>query len=170
MYQDDINNNNNIQVGQLGWLFKIEPNGSYSLPSSGMRSSVPFGSMGGGIFEMRADGRFTDSLIYNNDPGAWPDNNWRKMDLPEMMFAVKVNNDEKYARILRTQLQTNQEKQANLQDWAIENLQYQGAYPTSRLSAYDTAWDENFNFHVNLTAFGTYKPYDINISTYVPFH
>eukprot|EP01084_Bolivina_argentea_P219344 372041_1 len=71
MYMDDPNSNNNIQVGELGWLFKKEQDGSYSTPSSGMRSSVPFGSMGGGIFEMRGDGRFTDSLIYNNGPGAW---------------------------------------------------------------------------------------------------
>ena len=36
MYMDDINNNDNIQVGQLGWLFKDEPNGQYSVPPSGI--------------------------------------------------------------------------------------------------------------------------------------
>eukprot|EP01084_Bolivina_argentea_P269292 457639_1 len=164
MYQDDPLNSNSIHVGGLNWLFKIEPDGkTFSTPPSGMRSAVPFGSMGGGIFEMRGDGRFTDSLIYNNGPGAWPNNNWRKMDLPEMMFAVNPN--QKFPKILRTQLETQQEMQANLQDFAIDNLQYEGAYPTARLSAYDTHWDSNFNFHVNLTAFGTYKPHNINMST-----
>eukprot|EP01083_Nonionella_stella_P073672 199428_1 len=167
MYQDDVLNNNNIKSNSLTWLFKVEPDGNtYSTPSSGMRSSVPFGSMGGGIFEMRGDGRFTDSLIYNNGPGAWPYNNWRKMDLSEMMFAVMPqNNNLKYPKILRTQLETQQELHANLQQYAIDNLQYQGAYPTARLSAYDTDWQSNFNFHVNLTAFSTFKPHDINMST-----
>eukprot|EP01084_Bolivina_argentea_P219342 372035_1 len=166
MYQDDPLNNNNVATGSLSWLFKIEPDGNtFSTPPSGMRSSVPFGSMGGGIFEMRGDGRFTDSLIYNNGPGAWPDNNWHKMDINEMMFGVMINNDSSSAKILRTHLETNQEKAANLQDYAVDNLQYEGAYPTSRLSAYDTTWDQKYKFNVNLTAFGTYKPHDMNMST-----
>eukprot|EP01084_Bolivina_argentea_P219343 372040_1 len=169
MYQDDPLNNNNVATGSLSWLFKIEPDGkTFSTPPSGMRSSVPFGSMGGGIFEMRGDGRFTDSLIYNNGPGAWPYNNYHKMDLPEMMFAVMpkdISNNKTYPKILRTQLQTQQEILANLQDFAIDNLRYEGAYPTARLSGYDTDWESNFNFNVNLTAFGTFKPHDINMTT-----
>lgn len=167
MYQDDPLNNNNIQTNSLNWLFKIEPDGkTYSTPSSGMRSSVPFGSMGGGIFEMRADGQFTDSLIFNNGPGAWPNANWHKMNMNEMMFAVMPkDSNKKIPKILRTQLETAQETEANLQDYAIDNLQYEGAYPTARLAAYDTQWESNWNFHVNLTAFGTFQPHNINMST-----
>ena len=62
MYLDDPLNNNNIQVGDLGWLFK-EVNDTYVTPSSGMRSSIPHGSMGGGILEMRGDGRITNPIF-----------------------------------------------------------------------------------------------------------
>ena len=57
--------------------------------------------------------------------------------------------------------------EANLQDYAVDNLQYQGAYPAARLSAYDAEWTSAFNFHANLTAFSMFKPHDINMSTYV---
>ena len=88
---------NEVHVNGLNGLFKIEGNKTFCTPPpSGTRSSVPFGSMGGGIFEMRGDGRFTDSLIYNNDPGCYPNNNWRKMDFPEIMFAVNPNKEYPY--------------------------------------------------------------------------
>ena len=93
-----------------------------------MRSGVPLGSMGGGIaFELRADGRFTDSLMYNNGPNAWPSNHWHKLDLNEMMFAIKINDnngsnnnnnpsDTNCTRVFRTHLNTNAETNGGLQD------------------------------------------------------
>ena len=119
--------------------------------------------MGGGIFEMRGDGRFTDSLIYNNGPGAWPQDFWKKRDINEMLFGIKINGNN--PKILRTQLQTNEEVLSNLQDYSVDEIIYFGAYPSSRLQIFSDDWTNNYNFNVNITALSCFKPYNSSLST-----
>ena len=54
-------------------------------PPSGMRSSVPLGSLGGGNIELRADGRLADWSIFNNEP---EEINGAKKDVDEATFGV----------------------------------------------------------------------------------
>ena len=63
-------------------------NGSRQLvpPPSGMRSAVPLGGLGGGTVELRADGSFHDSDIFNNSP----DSVAGKVQLNDAFFGLRV--------------------------------------------------------------------------------
>ena len=91
-YKDHfLGSNNWHENSPLNYLFEIYANQTIGKPSNGMRSSVPLGTFGQGIFELRGDGRLTDFTIFNNAPNAEPSDFSHKYDLNDAVFGFKFN-------------------------------------------------------------------------------
>eukprot|EP01084_Bolivina_argentea_P134759 237594_1 len=162
-YQYFSEGENSWFSNQLSYLFKILDNGSVLTPPSGMRSAIPLGSLGGGTFEIRGDGRLTDWTIFNNGPYDEPSNFSKKYDLNNAIFGIMINNNNnKDARII----QTHPNPDTNLSQYAIEQITYSGSYPVSQLNIYDSIWSQKYNFNIEMNAFGTFEPLNSNISSY----
>jgi uncharacterized protein (DUF608 family)/HEAT repeat protein len=97
--------------------------GKLITPPSGMRSSVPLGGLGAGTIELRADGSFHDWNIFNNSPVG----GGKKVQLNDAFFGLGVKTKENPVRtwILRTHPPRPLP--------GIEQIEYAGAYPVSRL-------------------------------------
>lgn len=108
-------------------------------PPSGMRSAVPIGCLGMGTVELRGDGALRDwRLIFNNGPEA-PDN-WNHkltLEMEDAMFGLdfSTRRSRKAAIPLRTQLPPGL---SNISHRPVDQLSYEGAFPTARLNVTDT--------------------------------
>ena len=107
------------------YLYQIEAEHAID-PPTGMRSAVPLGGLGSGTVELRADGSFRDWNIFNNSPAGGT-----KIQIDDTFFAVRVQQGDAQANawVLRTQ------PPADLP--AIDQIEYSGAFPVSRLKYSD---------------------------------
>jgi uncharacterized protein (DUF608 family) len=96
-------------------------------PPSGIRSSVPLGGLGAGTVELRGDGRFADWNIFNNAPASGD----RKIQLDEAFMGLRTQavDGDAFATTLRTHPPSDLP--------AIESIEYNGAFPVSRLRFHD---------------------------------
>jgi len=126
------------------YLYQIE-NNIESAPPVGMRSAVPLGGLGAGTVELRADGSFKDWNIFNNTPASAP-----KVQIDEAIFYVwiKEKNKDPKMKTLRTHA-------PNFLP-SIEQIEYSGAYPVSKL----TFTDSELPVIITLYAFSELKLYD----------
>jgi len=108
--------------GYYSYLYEIR-DGEAVDPPTGMRSSVPLGGLGAGTIELRADGCLRDWNIFNNSPAGGGD----KVHLDDAFFALRVEAEGRPA-VLRL-LRTHPPKQLP----AVEEIEYSGAHPVSRL-------------------------------------
>jgi len=117
-------------------------------PPTGMRSSVPLGGLGSGTVELRADGSFQDWNIFNNSPAGGT-----KVQIDDTFFALKVNTGgQARAWALRTRAPQNLP--------AIEQIEYSGAFPVSRLRFSDP----DCPIRVTLYAYSEFYPRDASAS------
>lgn len=120
-------------------------------PPSGMRSSVPLGSLGGGNIELRADGRLADWSIFNNEP---EEKNGAKMDVDDAAFGILTSqNGTSNSVLLRTH-------PSGTGLPSVQSLSYEGAFPVSRLTVNDSRMPVN----LRLTAFSQFEPHSPNTS------
>ncbi|CAZ94529.1 GH116 family glycosyl-hydrolase [Zobellia galactanivorans] len=112
-------------------------------PPSGMRSSVPLGGFGAGSVELRADGGFMDWDIFNNSPATGND----KIQLNDAFMGLYIQADGKKA--FATTLRTHPPKKLP----AVQQLEYSGAFPVSRLNIQDS----NIPLKTKLYAYSEYK-------------
>ena len=98
-------------------------------PPSGMRSAVPLGGLGSGTVELRADGSLCDWNIFNNSPAG----GGGKVQLKEALFGLrtKIAGENPNAWAIRTHAPEGLP--------SIEQLEYSGAFPVSRLRLVDSA-------------------------------
>jgi len=107
------------------YLYQIEGERRVD-PPTGVRSAVPLGGLGSGTVELRADGSFRDWNIFNNSPASG-----NKIQIDDTFFAMRVQQGDTPAKswVLRTQ------PPADLP--AIDQIEYSGAFPVSRLKYSD---------------------------------
>ena len=108
--------------GQYSYLFEIR-DGEPIAPPSGMRSAVPLGGLGAGTVELRADGSLRDWNIFNNSPAGGGE----KVQLDDALFGLRVGSEDRPARTWA--LRTHPPRFLP----AIEQIEYAGAFPVSRL-------------------------------------
>jgi beta-glucosidase 2, glycosyl-hydrolase family 116 N-term len=117
-------------------------------PPTGMRSSVPLGGLGSGTVELRADGSLQDWNIFNNSPAGGI-----KVQIDDTFFALKVNTaGHARAWALRTQAPETLP--------AIQQIEYSGAFPVSRLRFSDP----DCPLRVTLYAYSEFYPRDASAS------
>ena len=104
------------------YLYQVAA-GALQVPPSGMRSAVPLGGLGTGTVELRADGALRDWLVFNNSPAGGGE----KVQLEQTFFGVAV--DAAGEPACTRALQTHPPGYLP----AIEEIEYAGAYPVSRL-------------------------------------
>lgn len=121
-------------------------------PPMGMRSAVPLGGLGAGTVELRADGSFRDWNIFNNSPA---DGQYApKVQLDDALFGLRVRPEGEAAQAwaLRTQ------PPAGIP--AIEQIEYAGSFPVSRLRFSDPL----LPLKVDLYAYCEFHPGDAKAS------
>ncbi len=126
------------------YLVRIE-DGNEVAPPCGMRSAVPLGGLGASTVELRADGSLRDWTIFNNSPAGGS-----KIQLDEAMFYVwmKRHGSDPLMKTLRT----------HPPDFApsVEQIEYSGAYPVSRL----VFSDSQLPVKLSLYAFSEFHLYE----------
>jgi len=113
--------------GYYSYLYEVR-GGELVDPPSGMRSSVPLGGLGTGTVELRADGGLRDWNIFNNSPAGG-----QKVHLDDALFMLRTQPERGAARSWT--LRTHPPKSLP----AIEQIEYGGAHPVSRLRFADPA-------------------------------
>eukprot|EP01083_Nonionella_stella_P170708 581535_1 len=161
-YKDDFLGSNEWQVQYpLTYLFERYQNGTIGTPSSGLRSSVFLGPIGQGGFEMRGDGRLTDFTIFNNAPNARPSTFAKKWDLNEAVFGFTFRDTSaSISKIFQTSPLDD-----TMVPYAIDSLTYSGSYPASRLIGIDDDFTKMGIKSINLTAFSSFEPLNIDMSS-----
>ncbi|HEX4022675.1 MAG TPA: GH116 family glycosyl-hydrolase [Acidobacteriaceae bacterium] len=130
------------------YLYRVD-GGEKRNPPEGMRSAVPLGGLGSGTVELRADGSLRDWNIFNNSPAYG-----EKVQLDDALFGIRISqqNGKSYTSTLRTK------PPCGLQ--AIEQIQYSGDFPVSRLRFSDP----DLKVPVDLYAYSEFKPRDADAS------
>ena len=138
----------NIRSGAI-YLYRVD-GGEKRSPPDGVRSAVPLGGLGSGTVELRADGSLRDWNIFNNSPAYG-----EKVQIDDALFGVRISqqNGKVYVSALRTS------PPAGLP--AIQQIQYSGDFPVSRLRF----TDPNLAITANLYAYSEFKPRDADASS-----
>ncbi|RAP78548.1 GH116 family glycosyl-hydrolase [Paenibacillus montanisoli] len=97
-------------------------------PPIGIRSAVPLGGLGAGTLELRGDGSIKEWNIFNNSPAG----GGQKVELNEALFGIRVKDKDK--KITTRSVRTSPPEGIP----AIEEIQYSGAFPVSRLKLKDS--------------------------------
>jgi non-lysosomal glucosylceramidase len=118
-------------------------------PPDGMRSAVPLGGLGSGTLELRADGSLCDWNIFNNSPAYG-----EKIQLAEALFGIRVRRGKgkQFVSTLRTRPPSGLP--------AIQQIQYSGDFPVSRLRF----TDPRMQLSLQLYAYSEFKPFDADAS------
>eukprot|EP01084_Bolivina_argentea_P033972 62837_1 len=166
-YKNDPLSANDWKVGSpLTYLFETignHSNQTLKTPTSGLRSSVFMGPIGQGGFEMRGDGRLTDFTIFNNGPNARPSQFAYKWDLNDAVFGFTFKN--KQLQYLSSKIFQTSPIDDRMSEYAIDSLSHSGSYPTTRLMGTDKDFSVINIKSVNVTAFSSFEPLNVNMSS-----
>jgi non-lysosomal glucosylceramidase len=131
------------------YLYRVDGHVKRS-PPDGIRSAVPLGGLGSGTLELRADGSLCDWNIFNNSPAYGA-----KVQLDDALFGIRTagSGQPAYVSTLRTQPPQGLP--------AIQQIQYSGDFPVSRLRFSDP----KLPVSLDLYAYSEFKPHDVNASS-----